>query len=299
MTGMDNDHSRALLHWLVSVDLPELVVLGCDHTRLPAIPGNAIGVHYSGCLADAPLSLPAQLLALGVPEIGVVSCPTNREALAQNLATWQRTLDGVRALTEPATHRFSRRRGPVLTMGSQLVSRRLALGLRPTNDAPFDLALDEPGRGLAALRILEHQGRAHLESVHPSDPQSSASRPIAVALRAEGCTACGVCVRACPHHALHLSHEDGVSVLFHRGDACRAEQACVRLCPVSALLVTGGLDLAELTERSMVELARVPTRTCPRCRAQHPAADGELCGPCRFRVANAFGSRPPQSAPRD
>lgn len=294
MIDVDTDRSRALLHWLQSVELPEQVVLACEHTALPAIDKRAIGVRYPGCLADAGLSLPAQLLAFGVAEVLVAPCATDPDSFRQNLADWRRTLDGVRPLPEPTNRRFGRHRGQVLDMGSSLVTRRLALGLKQTREVPFDLALDEPGRGLAALRILQRQGRAHLEPAGPDELQSPTEAPrVAVALLAVGCNACGVCVRACPQHALELSHLDAVSVLSHLGDACRADQACIRLCPVSALSVSGILGLAELADRPAVELARVPTRSCPRCGARHPVAEGDLCGPCQFRTANAFGSRIP------
>ncbi len=142
-------------------------------------------------------------------------------------------------------------------------------------------------RGIDALRILRDRGRI-------LDP--AAARPaddVSVALRADGCTVCGVCVRACPQGAFELSDEGGVGVLRHRPEVCRGEQACVRLCPETALTVSANLLSLDLLDAALVELARVATISCARCGTRHPASDGPLCPPCTFRRANPFGSAPP------
>ena len=307
------DPSLALLRWLLAVDLPECAVLACDHAELPPVPQDAVGVRVVGCLADVSLALPAQLLACGIGSLEVVACPEHPEAVARRVAVWQSTLIEVAPASSTTSTISLRRGGPVFDLASPMLPRRFVFGLLRARDLPFDLSLDEEARGLVALRLLASQGRVQWASSQaaeePRSPQDGAagatsatqSGPddrVAVSLRAQGCTACGVCVRACPHQALELTALDGTSVLRHLVDACRADQACVRLCPESALSTTGNLSLLHLAERRAVELARVPTRACPRCGANHPAVGGDLCAACRFRSANPFGSAVPPGAGR-
>ncbi len=286
--GTATDPGRALLRWLHAVDIPDTAVLACRHTALPAIPIDAVGIRVEGCLADAGVALPAQLLASGVNRIEVCGCEELPDAVELRIASWQRVFAAVGPAGSASPRRRSRRSGPVFEMSRPSVSRRSLFGVRSRCEAPFDLSGDEAARGVAALRILHREGRLRLDLAAPAPADS-----VAIAMHAVGCTACGVCVRACPHDALELVETNGISVLRHHQDTCRADQQCVRLCPETALSVIGQLTLSDLVECAPVELARVATVTCPRCRVRHPATDGELCATCQFRTANPFGSQMP------
>lgn len=291
MVATDADPGRALLRWLHAIEVPHVVVLACAHGIAPAIAAGAVGVVVDGCLADVGLSLPAQLLASGVSEIRVCDCAERPDAVAERLATWQRVFGTVFPAGAVATTRWHRRSGPIFDLRNPSISRRSAFGLRARCAPPFDLSGDDAARGIEALRILRERGRAHLDPLDagPADR-------VGIVMRADGCTACGVCVRACPHGALELVDERGEGVLRHRRDACRADQACIRLCPETALTVTAERSAIDLLDGGVIELARVATSICSRCGARHPSSDGPLCPPCRFRAANPFGSgRAPRS----
>jgi ferredoxin len=295
------DQSREMLRWLLAIGLPETVYLACSHTALDAVPPGALGVKVSGCSCDESLALPAQLLACGIDQVQVIECDLDPEAGATQLAAWRAVLPDVTGASALPRPRWWRRTagGPVFCLGSRAFSRRSAFGLRPERDLPFDLDADEESRGVAALRLLHKQGRAALqanESPAPLGATSPGAVGVAIELSARGCTACGVCVRACPHQALELATTAGISVLSHHADLCRGDQACVGYCPVGALSAVSALSLVDLVSRETGELARVPTLVCSRCGVRHPATEGQLCPACRFRSDNAFGSMIPRRA---
>lgn len=243
-------------------------------------------MELDGCVADLGLSLVSQLLACGVVEIRVVPCPDRPEAVAERVASWGRAFEGVVPLVDAGVRR-RRRSGPVFRLRSPSVARRSVLGLGLREDPPLDLSGDDVARALAALTILSGQERIRIDNVDlaPADR-------VAVAIAADGCTACGVCVRACPNEAFELTNADGVGELHHHPEACRSDQACIRLCPEQALTVTAELTLLDLLDRPADVLARVATATCGRCGVLHPVSDGALCPNCQFRRSNPFSSRP-------
>lgn len=286
------DPTRALIRWLHAIEVPGVVVLACSHAAPPVVSDTAAGVVVDGCIADVALSLPAQLLACGVSKILVGACPERPEDAARQLALWSEVFDTVGPAPDGARPR-RRHAGPVFDLRSPAVSRRSLFGLRSRTAPPFDLAGDDVARGIEAMRILRDGGRARFDAA-AAGPSDRAG----VAIEADGCTACGVCVRACPEGAMVLTHEGGVSALHHRRDACRADRACIRLCPESALRVTAELSVVDLLDDPLVEpfavLATVATSVCSRCGARHPSSDGPLCPTCRFRRANPFGSSTPR-----
>lgn len=312
---MDATVSRNLLTWLASVDeWPEAVVLGCEHTDPFAVERNQVGLRIPGCLGQAELALPAQLLACGVTRVLLADCAENPEAVARQRSAWHQLLPDVDP--EPARRpaRF-RRTGAVFELARPAFSRRSALGLSAPRTLPLDADLDDQFRTVQALRLLRDQGRTRAaaaaaaaaateQTVLESAPagvgaeqigaeQRGAEQIVAVELRATGCTACGVCVRACAHQALSLTHDGEKTRLSHNTDLCRADQNCVRLCPESALSVVKELSVTDLADRDAVELAVIATRVCARCGDRHSDTRSDLCPPCRYRSDNAFGSRLP------
>lgn len=261
-------------------------MLACDHTSLPAVPAEAIAVQLDGCAADLGLSLAVQLLACGIAEIRVVPCPDRPEAVTERVASWRQAFDRVVELGDAGTRR-RRRSGQVFRLGSPSVARRAVLGLGLRDDPPLDLSADDATRALAALTILRDQERVRLDGVDLASADC-----VAVAIEAEGCTMCGVCVQACPNGAFEITNADGFGVLRHNAEACRSERACVRLCPEGALTITTELTLLDLLDRPADVLARVATAACERCGVLHPMSEGALCPTCRFRRSNPFGSLP-------
>lgn len=283
------DHTRALLRWLAAHDCPERVLLVCADAEPPRVARGTVVVRLEGCLRDVGVGLPAQLLASGVGTVEVLPCPADPDAAAAQVAGWSAVLpDGVTPFVPP---RRGRSRPEVLLLGRIPLPRRTLLGLGLRDTTPLDLELDDAARTLAALRLLEESGRARPRETPTAEHPVAAGA--ATRLLVDGCTACGVCVRACPHDALVLEHTDGTSTLTHLREQCRSELECVRLCPVDAYSAAGPLPLAELLEDPVVTLAQLSTAACERCGARHPADEGALCGTCRYRESNAFGSALP------
>lgn len=306
---MDATVSRNLLTWLASVDeWPEAVVLGCEHTDPFAVGRNQVGLRIPGCLGEAELALPAQLLACGVTKVLLADCVEHPEAVARQRSTWHQLLPDVDPDPAASPGRF-RRTGAVFELARPAFSRRSALGLSAPRILPLDAALDDQFRTVQALRLLRDQGRTRAaaavaaattpSAALPADPQPINAPPVptgqgvAVELRAEGCTACGVCVRACAHQALSLTHLKGTTRLSHNTDLCRSDQNCVQLCPETALSVVTELSVTDLADRGAVQLAAIDTRVCARCGDRHADTGSELCPPCRYRSENAFGSQLP------
>ncbi len=301
----EQDLTRGALRWLTSLDPPARVLIACAHAPLGFVPGDAAAIRLDGCVADTPIGLCAQLLACGVPRVGVLACPERPDEAAEQVAGWAAVLPDVAAASpEPEPKRRFRKAvpGPAYELGRPQVSRRFAFGLAAAQHLPLTLAEEESQRVVAALRLLEEQGRARFarpeaaapEPAPPEDDGLTEPGSDAVALVASGCVACGVCVRACPHDALELSHEPGASILTQVPERCSGERACVQLCPHDALSVSGPLSLFDLARTPAVELAVVATAACLRCGTRHPAAEGDLCPPCAFRSRNVFGHVPVQ-----
>jgi formate hydrogenlyase subunit 6/NADH:ubiquinone oxidoreductase subunit I len=56
------------------------------------------------------------------------------------------------------------------------------------------------------------------------------------------CTACGVCVGACPTSAIRISQAQGVTQFHLDWRRCACCSICTRMCPVQALEARSGLD---------------------------------------------------------
>ena len=299
---MTSDPTRRMLGWLRAIDPPSRAILACDHAALSWVPPGAVGIRLPCCQLEVGLSLPAQVLASGVTDLEVVECPQHPEESRRHRQAWSGRLAGVVPATAHRPGRLRRRSGPTFDMANPSIPRRAAFGLAATRTLPFDVEADDPSRAIAALRVLREQGRLRDAALSDEPTASNASAPDAplgadrpaVTLVAGACTACGVCVRSCPHAALELVTAGTTTTLVHHQDVCRADLACVRLCPVGVLSVSEPLDLLQLAATPTVALAVVATGKCERCGAIHPAREGALCAICELRASNAFGSfRPP------
>ncbi len=297
---MNEDRTRALVRWLVSIDRPDAVILACPDAIVPAMPAEVVLIRDTHCLVSAGIELPAQVLACGAPTLWVVGCPHAATDVSAVVARWQTVLRDVRE-GPPALRRRQRRdRSLTFTIGEAPVDRRHLFGFGRAVSAPIDVDADEITRGVEALQVLAREGRA---SPPPEDaaagpePDEAVVPPVGLRLRADGCTACGVCVRACPHGALVLD-QGATSVLTHLVDRCRSDLSCVRLCPERALTSLEAYSMVEVAHQPSVVLAEVPTVRCPRCGASHPGTEPTLCPTCAFRKANPFGSQAAPAAKR-
>lgn len=193
------------------------------------------------------------------------------------------------------------KRRPVLDGAHLPVPRRRLLGLGTDVERALpDMDAAPPTRLASAVRALAGVSAVAAPQAEP-DGLSDIDSP-AVVLAAPGCTACGVCVLACPTQALSLQHHGGgavaISTLLQSPSACDGCLRCVELCPASALTVTRSWRWSDLLTDTLRGVATVSTATCTRCSTPFPTTSGErLCPVCRYRRAHPFGSTPPPATP--
>lgn len=324
-----SDQLAPLVRWLAWQPDPVELHVGCADgpDRLPARRRDAV-VLLATCAADVPLSGWLELIAAGAvtltvherhPEADLAPLADARALLRSAghpgaLAIVGAADAAAPVIVPPAAP--PRRRGRVrprraTAVGTLTLPRRAVLA--PVARARPG-ARDRPETERSRLnRVLEHfritlpaPAAVPGAASQPSSPEVAlASAPPRVALLdAPGCTACGVCVRACPAGALSLVDlaPTGLRALHQEVAACTDCGRCVDLCPEHVLhrSPTPGWD-AVLTP-DVHEVARTATRHCERCGAAfgsaRPVTPGgrALCSVCEFRRAHPFGSAPPPGA---
>lgn len=242
----------------------------CADAPQPATEGR-LAVRFDTCLGQvAPHRLVDLALAAGHPLLLTGPCAPGCPAPA--------SLHPLCALVGPGVLAAATAGdgvpGPTLDVTRPPVSRRGLLERFVPADRAEHPASDDAGRLVESLR------RAGVAdgSVH------SPARALVVA----GCTACGLCVRTCPHEALALESGQGRSRLAHHPDRCRGEQTCVAVCPVDAITADEPLPWTDALS-GVRTLAVVSSGPCQRCGAT-TTAPGGLCEHCAWRRANPFGS---------
>lgn len=306
------DLSRPLLRLLAASDLPQRIVfyeVGQDFAALQSQLGLGLGLGRTdwvvGCkdVSEAELlSLCAQVLAAGVPAVWVVGATFGRVAADTLLdVTLIDVSFGGTNLTGEAGKKSAKRRlfagkPKVLQLDQIELPRRLLLGLVSTKDFPLDLRVGEEKRFLEALALLQKRGRVVDQGVAeiavPEPAATTASVAMARDLQVSGCVACGICVKACPHHALTLEVEGDTAGLFFESSSCQGDLRCVAICPQKAITDGGALTWTELSRRheeGTALLAEVPIARCKRCAATHADLDQVHCPSCRMRVQQGYG----------
>ncbi|WP_297722731.1 4Fe-4S dicluster domain-containing protein [uncultured Mobiluncus sp.] len=272
------DSLRELLRFLSAGEVPETLILACDHSPRPRVPRRACALHYDACWGEAPLGSLAQILALGVGRIDFVPCSRDG-GLSRLLQLGDKVFPGrLRLWDEPHQGRFTGKWVEVSRLG---VSRRSFLGLSTT--CALDLNANWQERSAQAFALLGVREP-------PPDP------PPSWTLQVSGCNVCGVCVAACPHQALSLTPDpEDANLLTLTQDLarCEADGTCLKLCPPRTLAVQGHPTWAEIHNGAARTLAAVKTKVCPSCHNRFPAGTGELCPLCAFRQDHPFGAAPP------
>lgn len=272
------DSLRELLRFLCAGEVPETLILACDHSPRPRVPRRACALHYDACWGEAPLGSLAQILALGVGRIAFVPCSRDG-GLRRLLQLGEEVFPGRLRLWETPHHgRFAGKWVEVSQLG---VSRRSFLGLSTT--CALDLNANWQERSAQAFALLG-------VSEPPPDP------PPSWTLQVSTCSVCGVCVAACPHQALSLTPDPkdaNLLALTQDLARCEADGACLKLCPPQALAVQDHPTWAEIHDGATRTLTAVNTKVCPSCHNRFPADTGELCPLCAFRQDHPFGALPP------
>ena len=256
--------------------------------------------------------------AVGAAQPDEIASPTPERGLPAAAPATRRGLLGRRRA--PRAARQVRRE--VLDADHMPVPRRQMLGL---GSGPVRELADEYGSDVqrlnAALAALLPAAPSRPASSSPALPSPVLPSPVlpspdltspAVRLRGRGCTACGVCVRACPTDALSLRHLGAVAdteadatplmtTLVQDPTRCDGCQVCVQICPEDVLTVEGlwGWDavLSRVTSPEPAPVASLATAQCQRCRTRFPTTGaGNLCAVCAYRRQNPFSSRLPPGA---
>lgn len=285
-TRAQEDHFfNAVQRWLLRNEKSHIAMTCDDGLDLARGTTKRPGVQAAGCLRDLPLHRLVDLFLAGVLDVRLVPttcCSAN--VLTELIGSWRSGAGGLLecdvddiAPTNTWTWSLSPRRIPL--------DRRGLLGL--SRHAP-PWPVHEPGDDDQARLVT---------SLRATGAPSMTEPPPGLALVATGCTACGVCVRACPHGSLDLIVNGSLATLQHAPDTCLGEQQCVSLCPVEALSVTGSVGWAEVLDGSPIVLASLQMAVCQRCQSRFPATAGQQwCEPCRIRRSDPFGSHLPQAA---
>ena len=257
-----SDDVSSLLRWLFAHDLPEEVVLACKHTEVPKLGRKRQAVVWNGCLMDAPIGIPAQILALGIKRVGVLPCAVNPAEVAKQRDTWESLTP--RLVYDAGMLKTAIFRGPeVLAVGAIPMPRRVVLGLGLRDKPPISLKGDDTSRTLESLEVLAAKGL-----VRRGEGLESKLGGLRIGVSA--CTACAVCVQACPHNALTLLHHETGSVLWQTS-VCRVRR-CVQ--PPDQGMWFRRHALVVLDELSVFRQSAV----C-EMRRRHPASE-RLCQVC-------------------
>ncbi|MDO5735648.1 MAG: ferredoxin family protein [Propionibacteriaceae bacterium] len=261
------------------------VLLVCQGQSQPLGTRQLPAIEVPGCLSELPLHRLVDLSLAGVQEVSLTSgsCSPGCEA-AVTLQGWNAVAD---LLAFTVAHAAPARSWAWTVSPSRIpVDRRGLLGLTRQSSPPWPTHHGDADERTRLLTSLRAAGVATLGA--PTQ---------GVALLASGCTACGVCVQACPHDALSLAVDGTHTSLVHSPDTCLGEQQCVALCPVNALSVSAALSWEEVLEGSPRVLATLEVAVCERCQTRFPAERGaRWCEPCRIRRSDPFGSHLPAAA---
>jgi ferredoxin len=299
-TKNDKDDLSSLLRWLADQPDPPNVELVCAHEAGPVwAPSDALVVQLDGCAAELSAASYLEAAAGGVAQLTVLASGCLQvERIGTTIAEANRllkTYPGV-CLVACETERERRhRRAHVYDMHRLPVSRRRLLFLARLDYSWMpDVHADQRARSLAALRHLASNG-ASPSAMHELSAPSAA-------LVATECTACGVCVRACPTGALSLDQTDsdvGAFTLKSLVSRCVDCGRCVSLCPSGVLIRTDQLDWAQLLDDTLKTVATGLVRRCAHCGGNFPGTEvSQYCPPCLFRMENPFRSRGPVSSPK-
>lgn len=317
-----DDAVPALLNCLARLEATRIELV-CEVHPDPALglPESEAAVQVRGCLAGLGATVYLSLAALGVEEISLraescADCP-------------------VGALSPLVAHQAQEGQRLLETWG---LSTRLALveTLDPAelSERPSWAASDPPLSRRDLFRLASRQGqiaaaRAMLKdySDHSRTPGRERRRLLAVLPRlpqlpartadvpaspentppngfgwarlSEDCTACGVCVRACPTSALTLDETelDGQETfaLYHDPRLCIGCETCMHVCAPEAIAIDRTPALRQVFGcQDAVLLLEGSYRRCKRCKARFFAsADQKLCPVCDFRRQNPFGTTLP------
>lgn len=256
----------AVLRWLAAASLDDVTV-SCAESSLPG------SVVLDCCLSEAPLAWVAEWATHATVHAAVDHC-ARPDAARGHLAELSALTPRIRLDGGPGP-------GQQVRYAAPPARRRGLFGLgAPADPGPSGTHAQRLAAALAALPLDDDA------------PSQAANLTVT-----DACTACGVCVRSCPHDALALTVTDGVATLSHELSACEGEDVCAAFCPAEAIVRAGEHRWADVRERPVVELRAMPVRYCAQCRAVFSTPDdATLCPVCRLQEADPFAVHLPPAA---
>lgn len=179
------DSVSGLLRWILAHDLPTKVILTCAHAR-ELDPGKSeLGVVLQGCIAHAPIGLPAQILACGVSRVEWRPCPENSQGYARMAGIWRGLTPDLVGEVAPGKKHF--RHGEVIDLAavplpaaSCLERLTKAPSTSPTTTKPAPLPPSATSASVVGSTILQMCRPLRRESVYTSraaPPARCASKP--------------------------------------------------------------------------------------------------------------------------
>ena len=289
----DHDDLTSLLRWLADQPDSPSIGLVCAHETGPIRPPtDMVAVRLDGCAGELSLASYLEVAGGGTSQLTVLApdCP-ELGAIRATLAVANRLLgphsDICRLVDTVKKRRL--RHAQVYELHRLPLSRRRLLFLTRLDHAWMpDVHADQRTRVLAALRQLSTPDACLNDMSDVLLPSAS--------LVASGCTACGVCVRACPTGAISLEKSSAGGVgsfsLTALVTKCVDCGRCVALCPSGALVRTGQLEWARLADGGTEAIASGSVRRCERCSEDFAGTEAsQYCPICQFRLENPFGSR--------
>jgi ferredoxin len=305
------DGVQDLLNCMARIPQATAIELAC-----PRHPGpekgtheNAMIVRTNGCLAALGPSAYARWLINRTTDIVVRmdacgECPLGQvqPEIARAIAVMEEAFPNrIKAVVdEPAAGAPAR---PVFDIKAPPVSRRDFLRLMTGESVRAAArAFASDPEGTLSTGPLPKERRRLLSTLKQLAPDAAArSQPVtgfaAVRLNAnEKCTACGVCARACPTHAMRYAttaaEEFRLTCLVSDCTDCGV---CIDICEPDALARDGAPTIAEMLATELRVLKTGKLKHCTKCSAPFAAAiEGDLCTVCDFRQRNPFGAWQPR-----
>jgi len=322
-TAAASDALGPVVRWLAWLPDPVHLHLACATAAGPVrTPRRAFAVRLAGCAADLPASAYLELVAAGAlsvtvhdphpgagPATGAADAALRRGGRSERVAVAPGSDAGQAAAPPDAAGSSARRPRPVRDAATLGLPRRAVL-------APAG-AVRPGGRwraGTEPARLRDALAALGLPADRPDDtPGGAGGERGARVLDAPGCTACGVCARACPAGALRLvgtgagavrgpgaaldagaaPHPAAAPTATLRQDvaACTACGRCVDLCPPRVLRLVPAPAWVAAVGGGVRDVARVPLRSCARCATEFGGGGtARLCPGCAHRRAHPFGS---------
>ena len=147
---------------------------------------------------------------------------------------------------------------------------------------------------LRRMTGLQSDAPPDVRMLHARMPQAFSSLAVN-----DDCTACQVCVRACPTGALDMPATENAYRLLLDVAACVHCGLCIQLCQPGASSQAGPPTVRDFLATEKRELHAGQLRRCPQCGARFGGRpDARLCPVCEYRTTHPFGSVMPSSPVR-